>query len=238
MRGCLFTIVLAVAVLAFVVVVGLPAAAAGIFTAGVSAAGLKADDTVVTVTSDPPTDLLGLHADRVRLRATHATFRGLEIGSLDVSFRDVALVDRTARVVDGRLSEVTVPDVGGRAMTLAAITLAGGGETVTATTTIAGAAAERLLADAIAAKVGARPTAVTLAAPNAVTVKLLVTVHATLAVTGAGDLVARLTDGPDIGLTVVLLHGGTDLPIRLTSVRVTDSGDLRLAGELSVGLLG
>ena len=64
----------------FVVVVGLPVVAAGLVTAGLSAAGLVADDTTVTVSSDPPTDLLGLRADTVRVTATDATFRGLEIG--------------------------------------------------------------------------------------------------------------------------------------------------------------
>ena len=56
-------------------------------TAAVTAAGLQADDTTVTVSSDPPTDLIGLHADRVRVRATDATFRDLAIGELDLVLR-------------------------------------------------------------------------------------------------------------------------------------------------------
>ena len=74
--ACSRSLAAAVAI-AVVVTVGLPAVAAGVLTAGVTAAGLQADDTTVTVESDPPTDLLGLHADRVRVRATDATFRGL-----------------------------------------------------------------------------------------------------------------------------------------------------------------
>ena len=81
MRGCLFTLLLGAIVIGLFVVVVLPAIAAGALTAGVEAAGLQSDDTIVTVSSDPPTDLLGLHADQVRIRATDATFRGLEIGS-------------------------------------------------------------------------------------------------------------------------------------------------------------
>ena len=34
------------------------------------------------------------------------------------------------------------------------------------------------------------------------------------------------------------MRGGEDLPIELTSVRVTRDGDLRLTGDLAVGILG
>lgn len=238
MRGCLFVLVLGAVVAALVVVVGLPAFAAGILTAGIGAAGLHADDTTVTVSSDPPTDLLLLHADRVRVRATHATFRGLEISALDVTLQDVALVDRTAAAVDGRLSGVVVPNVGARPLDLAEITLSGGGTAIDAGSSIAATAADTLIADAIEADVGIRPTSVTLSSPDLVTVKLDASVRARLTVTATGDLVARVSDGPMAGQEITLLRGGEDLPIRLTAVDVTPSGDLHLAGRLTVGLLG
>ena len=78
----------------------------------------------------------------------------------------------------------------------------------------------------------------TLTAPDRLTVRMGVAVSGRLAVTAAGDLVVRVLDGPAAGDEIVLLRGGEDLPIRLTSVTVTASGDLRLAGELAVGLLG
>jgi len=237
-RGCLFVLVLASLVAAFVVVVGLPAAAAGALTAGVAAAGLKAADTTVTVSSDPPTDLIGLHADRVRVRATHATFRGLEIGALDVTLQGVAIVDRTARSVDGRLPDVVVPNVGARPLTLGSIALSGGGDAVVATTTIPAGEAVALIADGLEAKLGIRPTSVVLASPDRLTVRLGVAVSGRLAVTATGDLVVRVLDGPAAGDEIVLLRGGEDLPVRLTSVTVTGAGDLRLAGELAIGLLG
>jgi hypothetical protein len=237
-RGCLFTLLLGAIVLVFGIYVGLPAAASAVLTAGITAAGLQADDTTVTVTSKPPTELLGLHADRVRVQATHATFRGLEIGALDVALGDVAILDRTAGTVDGELADVTVPDVGGQPLTLAAITLSGGGQTVSASTTIGGAEAEALLADAVESQLGVRPTAVSLAAPDRVTARLGAPVHARLQVSAAGDLEAEVLDGPEAGRTVVLLHAGGALPIHLTSVRVTDAGDLRLTGDLAIGLLG
>ena len=112
MRGCLFTLLLGAIVIGFVIVVGLPAAAAGILTAGLSTAGLVADDTTVTVTSDPPTDFLGLRADSVRVTATDATFRGMEIGALDLALGDVQILERTAGSVDGQLTDVTLHGCG------------------------------------------------------------------------------------------------------------------------------
>jgi hypothetical protein len=237
-RGCLLILLLGAIVLGFGVYVGLPAAASAIVTAGVTAAGLQAGDTTVTVGSRPPTELLGLHADRVRIEAKHATFRGLKIGSLDVELADVAILDRTAGSVDGRLEAVTVPDLGGRPLTLAEITLSGGGKHVSASTTVGGAEAEALLADAIESALGVRPSSVALSAPNRLTVRLGQTVHARLVVSAAGDLEAEILDGPEAGRTVVLLRSGGNLPIHLTSVRVTGAGDLRLTGDVAVPPLG
>jgi hypothetical protein len=238
-RGCLFTVLLAVAVITFIVVVGLPAVAAGVLTAGVRAAGLDAADTTVTVTSDPPTDLLGLRADRVRIRATHATFRGLVIGSLDVTLTDVAIVDRTVGGVSGALGDVTVPDVGGMAADLASITLGGTGGALTASTVIPAARAQAMLADRIASAVGTRPTSVALAPPDRVTVRIDgLAVAGRLGVDPAGNVVATILNGPLQGQQVVLLAAGGSLPIRVTAATVTPSGDLRVDGTLAIGLLG
>lgn len=238
MRGCLFVIVLGLVAVALIVVIGLPAVFAGVMTAGVTASGLQADDTTVTVSSDPPTDLVGFHADRVRVRATDATFHGLEIGALDVTLTDVAIVDRTAGAVDGRLTDVVVSDTGTREVRLGSIELSGGGEVVTATSTVDAGQAERLVADALERELGGRPSSVALVAPDRITVNVGLAVHGRLSVTAAGDLLVSVSDGPAAGTEIVLLEGGQDLPIRLTSVTVTGGGDLRLAGELAISLIG
>jgi hypothetical protein len=236
MRGCLFTLILAGAMVALFVFVGLPAIAAGLLTAGVNAAGLQADDTTVVVTADPPWDLVSLNADRVRVRATTATFRGLKIGALDITLTQVAILDRSAKGVAGRLTGVTVPNVAGQPLGLQSISVSGGGDAVTATTSIAALDAQTLIAAEVASVTGVTvpPTAVHLAAPNKVVIKSVVTVTATLGVNANGDLVATAQ-----GLEpIVMLRAGEDVPIRFTSVKVDASGNLVLAGTLAVGLLG
>ncbi len=239
MRGCLFTLLLGVVALALLVTFGLPSVAAGALTGAVTAAGLQADDTTVTVTSDPPTDLLGLHADRVHITASDATFRDLQIGSLDITLTGVSLVGRTADGVDGQLRDVTVRSAGPETIELATIRLSGGGDAVTATTTVPAGEAETLVADAVAGALGARPTSVALTAPDHVQVRISgVTVNGRLSVNDSGDLVARVLDGPSAGQVVVLLGAGQDIPIELTTATITRAGALRLSGRLTFGLLG
>jgi hypothetical protein len=237
-RGCLFTLVLGAVVAALFVLFALPALAAGALTGAVTAAGLQSDDTVVTVSSDPPTDLVGLHADRVRVQATDATFRGLEIERLDLTLRDVQFVDRTAETIEGRMDGVVVPDVGGRALALDSIGLAGTGETVLATTTVPAAEVEALIADGVEDALGSRPTSVALSPPDRLTVQLLVAARGRFVVSEAGDLLVRVTNGPAEGQTITLLRAGVDIPLRLTDAVVTEAGDLELTGELAVSLLG
>ena len=193
---------------------------------------------VVHVESDPPTDLLGLHADTVTVTATDATFRELEIGHLDLTLHDVAVVDRTADAVDGTLSDVNVTLSDGSAITLDEIRIAGAADAIRATTTIDGAQAETLIADAVEQRTGVRPSSVRLTPPDTLTIDAGVTVTGTLSVSDEGDLVVRLTDDPAGIGELVLLRGSKDLPIRLTDVQVTKAGNLRLVGDLSIGLLG
>lgn len=239
MRGCLFTLALA-AVLVFVVVnLGLPAVAAGVLTGAVTAAGFQAPDTVITVSSDPTTELLTLHADRVHLTATNATFRELAIGGVDVTLTDVNGIARTAGSVDGTLTDVAVSGLPTGPMSLKEIDLAGGGDAITATAVVANADAEALVSDAVQRASGTRPTSVTLASPDLVTVVVAgAKVSGHFLVTATGDLAVKIDDGPGAGTQTVLLKGGQDLPITLTKVSIGSAGNLRLTGTLSIGLIG
>lgn len=237
MRGCLFTLVLGAVVVFLALTLGLPALAAGLIGGALTAAGLQSDSTTVVVTSDPTTELLGLHADRVHVTASKATFRGLEMDRLDLTLTDVAIVDRTAGGLDGTMTGVTVPLAGGQDVRLQEIALAGGGDTLTATTVVPNADLEALIGDAVEGAAGVRPTAITPSAPDVVAIKTAgVVTHARLVVTEAGDLALLATDGPAKGTQQTLLRGGKDLPITFTSVKVTSAGDVRLSGRLAIGI--
>jgi hypothetical protein len=100
------------------------------------------------------------------------------------------------------------------------------------------AVAEALVAEAVRTRTGITPRSVRLTAPDRLRVDAGVPVDGRLSVNAGGDLVVRLVDDP-LGIgDIVLLRGGDDLPIRLTDVTVTSAGDLRLDGDLSVGILG
>ena len=237
MSGCLFTLALGAVVIFLALTLGLPALAEGLVGGALSAAGLQADDTRVDVTTEPTTELLTLHADRVRVTATKATFRGMEIDRFDLTLGDVALLDRTAGTVDGELSGVTVTDLPGGPVTLRQLTISGGGDAINAATTVPNADVEALIADGVERSTGARPSAIGLAAPDLVTVKVAgTTTHAQLVVTDTGNLALLAKDGPAAGSQETLLRGGQDLPVKLTQVKVTSSGDLKVSGRLSVGL--
>jgi hypothetical protein len=236
-RGCLFTLLLGAIVVALVAFLGLPAAASGLVAAGLTAAGLQADDTTVTVQANPPTELLGGRADRVLVHATDATFRGLEIGSLDLELSAVDVLGRTAGRVDGTLTDVVLPDAAGGA-TLGEVTISGGGDTLVASTTVGKADVEARIADAVEQRTGVRPTSVRLAEPDRLTIKAGgETVRGRFRTEG-GDLVVGITDGPGEGSDVVLLRGGEDLPLEIRRAQVTGDGGLRIEGELAIGILG
>jgi hypothetical protein len=235
-RGCLFTLLLAAVVVVLAVFLGLPAVASGLVTAGLTAGGLQSDDTSVTVEAKPPTELLSGHADRVVVHATDATFRGMSIGTLDLALEDVDVLGRTAGSVEGSLDDVTLPPEAGGAH-LRTIAVTGNGERLTVATTIPKADVEAMIADAVERKTGVRPTSVALTAPDQLKVKAGGTINGTFAA-DAGDLIVRIDDGPGAGSQVVVLHGGKDLPMKISKVRVTDAGSLRIDGVLAISLLG
>jgi hypothetical protein len=239
MRGLMYVALLGGAVLVLLVYVLLPAVAAGVLTAGVSAAGLEAADTVVRVGSDPPWDLLGLRADRVQVRATHATFRGASVDAVALDLADVAIIGGAAGRVAGRLDGVSLPQVGPKGLILKTVTLAGTGGPIVATSTVGATAAQVLVADGVQAVLGIRPTSVTLTGSDRVGVRLGgAEASGRLAVTETGALVLHLETGTGAGRDLVLVGTDVSLPFRLTSVTVEADGGLRIEGELTGGLLG
>src|SRR5512145_3034214 len=108
MRGCLAVVVLAAVFSVAAIWLAGPPIASGLVTVGLRMAGFEAEQTTVTVTTDPPTDLLTGRADEVRIRAADATFGGLTASSVDLVLTDVGLLDRSAGAVRGRLDGIVV----------------------------------------------------------------------------------------------------------------------------------
>ena len=65
--------------------------------------GVKAADIRVDVGADPPLKLIGLDADRVRVRATGVEVDRLRADSIDVTFRDVSLREERFEQIEGRV---------------------------------------------------------------------------------------------------------------------------------------
>ena len=81
---------------------------------------------------------------------TGARYHGIEAADVDVTLRDVRLVDRTGRL-DGTLGSITLPGDGAPPVTIPGAVLSGTSEQVRATLTIPAAAVEQLAAAAVVA---------------------------------------------------------------------------------------
>ena len=112
MRGCLFVLVLAAAVLGGFAWFGSPALASAVIEAVLDNAGYHAATTTITATSDPPPKLLLGRADRVEIDGTDVDFRTFHANRLQLTLTDVNFVARTAGKINGQISgaELTTTD--------------------------------------------------------------------------------------------------------------------------------
>ncbi len=224
MRGCLFTLIGLVAVIAALLWLALPPLAGTLVQGALVAGGLEAASTVVTVTSDPPPELLTLTADEVEVHATNATIRGLTAADLDVTLHDVRLLDRTFSRLDGTLRGVRLADAAGTGPGIPVIVLSGTSDAVRATMTLSAADAEALGTFAVERSVGITPSSVRLTTPDRVRITLGgQTVDGRLAVRSDGSLVlvppASLSKDP-----ITVLAADPTLGLKVLSFRVVDGG--------------
>ena len=237
MRGCLFIVVLAVLVAAIVAVVGLPVVASAAVTAALNAGGLQSKDMQVVVSSQPTTEILGLHADRIEIAATDATYRELEIGQLELDLRDVSLTTREAKQVSGVFRTVVVASSDPKdpldGLHIPAITIDGGGSAINASAAIAGEDVEALVARAVKEKTGSQPTGVALAEPDRLTIVVSgLTIAGRMSIGPDGALVMRPQGSAGSAVGEVTLVDADSLPFTLRSVEVT-GGQLILGGRLA-----
>jgi hypothetical protein len=232
-RGCLFTLALGAAVIAGLVVFGLPRATEGLIAAGLTAGGLQAEQTQVTLDTASPLDLLRMHADRVTIRATNPRIGDLRADRLELELLDVHLGDRTAESLSGTFDDATFDGPEG-SIAIPTIGFEGDTSRITAVASVDGPAVERLIAARVADATGQPTGDVELTAPNALTIGLGgIPVPGTLSVDDAGALRMRL-EGP-LALEVELLSPQAT-PLALRAVRV--AGDrLVLEGDLDPATL-
>jgi hypothetical protein len=228
MKGCLFILGLAVAVLAVGLWVGAPPVAEALVTTGIRSAGVRSEDLTVDVRSDPPFELAVGRADRVVVEGSDVDWKTLRADTLSLTLDDVDLIGRSAARANGRLTGVELADVEppGSAAT---VDIAGPARSATVTITFDRSTAEAIAAGAFEQRTGVRPTRTRLSAPDAIRFEA-----------GPIDVSGAITVGPDgsLGVTtsqgrVIMLDSAATQPIHLTDVAV-DGDELVLTGTLDV----
>lgn len=235
MRGCLFTLVLGLAVLLGAAWFLLPLVAGAVISVALVGAGLHGTGTAVTVSANPPFELLSGHADVVQVGSTDATWGGLTIGDLRLTLIDVDLGARTAARVEATMSAVRFTGSDGRPVEVEAVEVRGSGSAPAARLTFDSAVVARMAIAAIEAGTGHPPDRLRFAPPDRVSFVLLGRpVSGTLVVDGAGQLVLRVA-----GLApIVVLAPGAGSPFRMTGLAVAADGSLVLSGTLDLKVLG
>ncbi len=236
MRGCLSFVVFAAVLVGGLVWFAVPPLADMLVT---QAAGLGFDGRISAhVESSFPPRLLMFHADTVTLHGTHVRPHGsaLDAAGADIRLEDVDLLARSAKLVSGTLTDVTIPAAASPTgfLVLPRIELRGPAGGIATTARVPGAAVQDLVSAAVERATGRAPDAVTLVAPDRIGVRLGGTsVEGRLNVT-SGDLVVEL-DRPAV--SGPLVDREELQPLALEGVSVLD-GDLVLNGTLDASALG
>ena len=236
MRGCLFVLIAAAAVLVTVIWFAAPVLASTVVGAMLQASGYSASRSSVEVEASPPIATLFGHADVIRIEGDDVAWHTFHAASLDLTLRDVDLFARRAATIDGSIDGVqlgagaaTAPDA-----PTADITFTGSTADARATIEIPAAFVQRIVGDAFVGALGRQVGSVTLAAPDRVEVA-----------TALGTIEGRLSIDPNGALilttpvaTTPILAFDPAFPLQLTTVTTTAAG-IRLDGTLDVeGLLG
>jgi hypothetical protein len=226
MRGCLFVLIVGVAVLAGAAWFGAAPVASTVITSILEGSGYRASSSTVTASSDPPLRLLLGHADRVTIDGRDVTWRTFRAARLQVTLRDVDLFGRTAGSIDGTIEGAELQAVEGPAPT-ADVTIEGTGSEAAATIRVPGATVDRLVKSGFAKQFAVAVVATSLVAPDVLRVSATgTTIQGRLAIDDTGALVLVTSFG-----SADLFRFDPSFPIQLTGVRVRGA-DLELQGTL------
>jgi hypothetical protein len=233
MRGCLFVLALAAAVLAAVAWFGSPILASTVISAALENAGYRAASSTTTATSNPPPRLLLGRADRVEIVGTDVDFRTFHAASLDVILTDVDVLGRTAARITGRISGAELTTTGGEA-TSADVDVDGAAGAADASIVVDAATVDRVVSSTFQQTFGVAVSATKLVAPDTLRITALgATVEGRLLVDANGAIAfsSPLGSSPILSLD-------PSFPLRLGAVRI-DAGSLRIDATLDAeALLG
>jgi hypothetical protein len=231
MRGCLTFLLLVVVTILVASWLFLPAVAGGAVVAALGAGGFMGSPASATVSSDPPIELLGGHADRIVIQARDATFHELSAATVDLTLTDVSLFDRTAGTVSGTLTGIRMVPRSGHVLPVSSAKLSGSSSAIQARLSLSLADVSAIAASALTSAAGGTPSKVTLAAPDKVSIVLSgVTVSGRVAVDDQGGLVFRSTAATlAVAGPIDLIRPGPGLPIRIRTVALTASGAILTA---------
>lgn len=228
MRGCLSVLILATGLVLAVAWFGGPTLAGAVVERSLDGAGFVAAERSVTVSSDPPLEILAGHADRVSITATRASVRDLTAARARLTLTNVDLLSGAFSAIDGQLDDVLIPTVDGSSIDARSLTVRGRPAAATAVVHIDAVVVEALIRTAIRRQTGLSVSAVALSAPDRIRFTAGLTISGRFAVAPDGSLVIAATSG-DSRFTV--FQPRPDL--RLASVAVSGS-QLILTGTTNV----
>jgi hypothetical protein len=233
MRGCLFVLVLAAAVLAGLAWFGSPILASTLISNALENAGYHAASSTVTATSNPPPKLLLGRADRVEIVGADVDFRTFHAASLDLVLTDVDVIGRTAGRISGRITGAEMTTTAGET-TSTDIDIEGDAGAATATIVVDHATVSRVVKATFQQKLGVTASTVELIAPDKLRITAPgATVEGQLLVDSSGAIAFSTSLGSS-----PILSLDPSFPLHLRSVRV-EAGDLRIDAVLDAeSLLG
>jgi hypothetical protein len=233
MRGCLFVLVLAAAVLGTAAWFGSPVLASTVIASALENAGFHAASLTVTATSNPPPKLLLGRADRVEIAGADVNFRTFHAASLDLVLTDVDVIGRTAARISGRIGGAEMKTTAGEA-TSADVDIQGTASAATATIVVDAATVSRVVKATFQEKFGIAVTSTDLVAPDKLRITAPgATVEGQLLVDSSGSIAFSTSLGSS-----PILSLDPSFPLHFRSVRV-DGGNLRIDAVLDAeALLG
>jgi len=214
--GLIRFVVFAAVLVALLVFVVVPVLASPVLTQMVRDMGLQADDLEVSIDSFDPA-LFGGRASKVRVVGDNVALGLATVDEMNLTFGNVAFLERTFQTLSGELRGVTV-NAGGVTLRVSSVQVDGPADEARATGHFSAAEAERLVHTA-AARAGIRLEAVRFV-EGGLRVSLAGIRTGARAYVQGGALVLA----PDIGPPMVLLQPVPTDPWRLSEAYVTRTG--------------